>query len=140
MMKWTRRRHCPLSLGSKIKSHALMEEKNVIPFKTALTVSLGEDTASTSLEDQLRAQINKSGKKKSHTQESPELVSDQENWVHQDGKHDIVGHITSQGDYSYNQMEWRMETSAIFEFNPEQDRSRLSQSYYENSQSPLKNS
>ena len=104
-----------------------MEEKNVIPFKTALTVSLGEDIASTPLEDQLHAQINKSGKKKSHTQEPPELSS-QENWVHRDGEQDIVGHIASQGDYSYNQMEWRME---IFEFNLEEDRSTPSQSHYE---------
>ena len=50
--------------------------------------------------------------KRKATHKSPRELVSQENWVHQDGEHEIPGHVTSQA--------WSAEIS---EFNLEEDRS-----------------
>ena len=49
-----------------------------------------EDHDSTPQEDQLYAQVDKSGKKKNRAQESPKLPVSQENWLYQDGEHNLI--------------------------------------------------
>ena len=69
-----------------------------------------EDYDSTPQEDQLYAQVDKSGKKKNHAQESPKLAASQENWLYQDGERDLITareQVTSE-DHSYDQVEWNM--------------------------------
>ena len=69
-----------------------------------------EDHDSTLQEGQLYAQVDKSGKKKNHAQESPKLPASQENWLYQDGEHDLIAvreQVTSE-DHSYDRVEWNV--------------------------------
>ena len=70
-----------------------------------------EDHDSTLQESQLYAQVDKSGKKKNSAQESPKLPASQENWLYQDGEHDLIAvrEQVSSEDYSYDRVEWNME-------------------------------
>ena len=92
-----------------------MEKKNrgqqkFLPSKTAITENHNEDLGSAPEEDQLYAQVNKSGKKKDRTQDTAQPPASQQNWLYQDDGHDMLA-VSEQGtpeDHSYDRVEWNM--------------------------------
>ena len=75
-----------------------------------------EDHDSTLQEGQLYAQVDKSGKKKNRAQESPKLPASQENWLYQDGEHDLIAvrELVTSEDHSYDRVEWNVGKECQF--------------------------
>ena len=96
-----------LHIRSQRRKRRIQSKKKSSPPKTD---HHDEDYDSTPQEDQLYAQVNKSGKKKNRAQESPKLAASQENWLYQDGERDLITaskQVTSE-DHSYDRVEWNM--------------------------------
>ena len=92
-----------------------MEKKNrgqqkFLPSKTAPTENHDEDLGSAPEEDQLYAQVNKSGRKKGRTQDTAQPPASQQNWLYQDDGHDTlaVSEQVTPEDHSYDRVEWNM--------------------------------